>query len=104
MDNPVQPGMRWLQNDRDTLYRRIVEHEVLYEENPRRAREWIIRAWDEGIRDLRFPEGEVNDLWIKATQSLSKKKRNVNEAPSRDRSEPGVFDDDRLDGILAPGT
>jgi hypothetical protein len=103
-DNPIEPGMRWLQNDRDTLYRRIVEHQVLYEKDDRGAREWIIKAWDEGIRDLRFADGETNDVWIKVTESLSKKKRTQKPSSSRDRSEPGVINDDRLDGILAPGT
>ena len=69
-DNPIEPGMRWLQSDRDTLYRRIVEHQVLYEKDKRGAREWIIRAWDEGIRDLRFGDGEVNDYWVEATDGL----------------------------------
>ena len=103
-DNPIEPGMRWLQNDRDTLYRRIVEHQVLYEKDDRSAREWIIKAWDEGIRDLRFADGETNDVWIKVTESLSKKKRTQKPSSSRDRNEPGVINDDRLDGILAPGT
>ena len=103
-DNPIEPGTRWLQNDRDTLYRRIIEHQVLYEKDNRSAREWIIRAWDEGIRDLRFPDGETKEVWDTATQSLTRKKTSVNRAPARDRNEPGVINDDRLDGILAPGS
>lgn len=70
MDNPVEPGMRWLQNDRDTLYRRIIEHEVIYQKNDRTAREWSIRAWDEGIRDLRLPEGEARSFWERTVRSL----------------------------------
>ncbi len=100
MDNPIEPGMRWLQNDRDTLYRRIIEHEVLYENNERKAREWVIRAWDEGIRDLRFADGETNDLWIKETKSLSNTKLRVTDTPA----DEGRFSDDRQNGILAPGT
>lgn len=102
-DNPIEPGMRWLQNDRDTLYRRIVEHQVLYEKDDRGAREWIIKAWDEGIRDLRFADGEVNDFWIKATDSLSKGGTSKAEAaPNAPPTGPGVIDDERLNGILAP--
>ena len=99
MDNPLEPGMRWLRNDRDTLYRRIIEHEVLLEKNPRKAREWVIRAWDEGIRDLRFPEGETNDFWNETVQSFSKKKNRAGNA----EPEPGVINDERLNDILAPG-
>ena len=90
-DNPIEPGTRWLQNDRDTLYRRIVEHQVLYEKDDRGAREWIIKAWDEGIRDLRFADGETNDFWIKATDSLRKRKSS--------RSDSGIINDEHLNGI-----
>ena len=104
-DNPIEPGMRWLQNDRDTLYRRVVEHQVLYEKDERSAREWIIKAWDEGIRDLRFGEGEAKDFWDKATDSLRKRKRKSPGAQPEASLPPsgeGVIDDDRLNGILLP--
>lgn len=93
-DNPIEPGTRWLQNDRDTLYRRIVEHQVLFEKDDRGAREWIIRAWDEGIRDLRLADGEVLDFWKKSTDSLRRKKS------PREPAEEGVINDDRLEAIL----
>lgn len=94
-DNPLEPGMRWLQNDRDALYRRIVEHQVLYEKDDRGAREWIIKAWDEGIRDLRA-DGEVNDFWIEATDSL-RRRGSPDETPAETE---GVINDDRLEDIL----
>jgi len=96
-DNPIEPGMRWLQNDRDTLYRRVVEHQVLYEKDDRGAREWIIKAWDEGIRDLRFGDGEVNDFWVEATSSLRRRKT----GKTSKLPEEGVIHDDRLEGILS---
>lgn len=103
-DNPIEPGMRWLQNDRDTLYRRIIEHQVLYQKDNRRAREWIIYAWDEGIRDLRFGEGKVNDVWVAETNSLRKPKSSQGESASPNAlpSGAGIFDDVRLNGIPLP--
>lgn len=102
MDNPIEPGMRWLQNDRDTLYRRIIEHQVLYEDKFG-AREWIIKAWDEGIRDPRFAAGQVNDFWIEATDSLRNRGPLQMKQPASSTSPTtGVIDDDRLNGILAP--
>ena len=94
-DNPLEPGMRWLQNDRDALYRRIVEHQVLYEKDDRSAREWIIKAWDEGIRDLRA-DGEVNEFWIEATDSL-RRRGSPDQVPAETE---GVINDDRLEDIL----
>lgn len=95
-DSPIEPGTRWLQSDRDTLYRRIVEHQVLYEKDKRGAREWIIRAWDEGIRDLRFGDGEVNDYWEEATDSLRNKR-------SRGKRS-GQNDEGRVEAILNLGS
>ena len=94
-DNPIEPGTRWLMSDRDTLYRRVVEHQVLYEKDKRKAREWIIKAWDEGIRDLRFADGEANDYWLEATKSLRRR-----ESPDEAGASAGTIQDDRLDGIL----
>jgi len=71
--NPIETGMRWLQNDRDTLYRRIVEHQIIYEKDERGAREWVIRAWEEGIHDLRLGDGEVKDFWVKTSHSEPRK-------------------------------
>lgn len=102
MDNPLEPGMRWLQNDRDTLYRRVIEHQVLYEKDDRRAREWIIKAWDEGIRDLRLGEGEVQDFWIKETDSLRRRGGPKAQPSPNAAPETGVINDDRLNGILLP--
>jgi hypothetical protein len=95
-DSPIEPGTRWLQNDRDALYRRIVEHQVLYEKDERGAREWIIKAWDEGIRDLRFADGEAKEFWMEATDSL---RRRGSPDETRNESE-GVINDDRLEDIL----
>ena len=102
MDNPLEPGMRWLQNDRDALYRRVIEHQVLYEKDNRSAREWIIKAWDEGIRDLRLGEGEVQDIWVKETDSLRRGRGPKARPSSNAAPETRVINDDRLNGILLP--
>lgn len=97
-DNPIEPGMRWLQNDRDTLYRRIIEHQLLYEKDERGAYEWIIKAWDEGIRELRFSSDEVRKFWDK---SIKEKLRDPNRTtPPSSPLKDGVIEDDRLENIL----
>lgn len=98
MQNPIEPGMRWLQTDRDRLYRRVIEYELMFEKNETNAREWIISAYDEGFRDLRLPAGEVTDFWNTTLESLkgrSKKSRDV------ERKKDGKFGSDpRLEGLL----
>jgi hypothetical protein len=105
MSDPLEPGMRWLRQDRDTLYRRIIQHEVLYEDNNMAAREWIIRAIDEGIQDLRLADGKVKDFWDKTVNSLSNKPGlREDRQPEKDSR---FRDDERLNqlnGILDLGT
>ncbi len=104
-DNPIEPGTRWLLSDRDLLYRRIVEYEYLYEKNERSARDWIIRAFDEGLRDLRLPPGEVTDFWDKTLQELGGRSPKQDSRRGDKASEKtGKFEiDPRLDGLI-PGT
>ena len=104
MDNPLESGMRWLQNDRDKLYRRVVEHEFLYEKDERGAHEWILTAWDEGIRDLRSSSDKVKEFWNKSvSDKISKKKsKRIQPAPNAAPQGAGVIEDDRLNGILLP--
>lgn len=96
--DPLESGMHWLQTDRDMLFRRVIEYKLVFEKNKTDTREWIIRAWDEGFRDLRFPEGEVLDFWDETLDSLkgrSKKSRDVeSKKGSKFESDP------RLEGLL----
>lgn len=99
MNDPIETGMRWLRQDRDKLYRRIIQHEILYEKNERRAREWVIDAIDEGIQDLRFADGEVKDFWDRTVRSLSSKgrsRRSGNSGDEQSHDNPSVL----LDGLL----
>jgi len=82
--------------DRDTLYRRIIRHEFMFEENSNKAGEWILKAWDEGFRDLRFQESdtELIEFWTKTTDKLKQKnkaRRNSDQRKPR-RSSDGKFD------------
>jgi hypothetical protein len=74
--DPIEPGRFWLMDDRDTLYRRIIQHEVIYTLNEPKAAEWVLKAWDEGIRDLRFPDEKVRAFWDKTTESSRQKNKN----------------------------
>ena len=105
MSNPLETGMHWLENDRDKLYRRVVEHQVLYEKDERGAHEWILTAWDEGIRDLRSSSDEVKEFWDKSVSdkiSNRRKSRRIQPAPNAAPQGAGVIDDVRLNGILLP--
>ena len=87
--DPIEPGRNWLMNDRDTLYRRIIRHEFMFAENSNKAGEWILKAWDEGFRDLRFQgdDTELREFWTKTTDELrqkNKSRRNSNQPKKRD--------------------
>ena len=84
--DPIEVGRNWLMDDRDTLYRRIIQHEVKYTLDEAKASEWILRAWDEGIRDLRFQDENVIEFWEKTTASSKIKNKN------RDKNEEKRFD------------
>jgi hypothetical protein len=67
------PSRRWVRDDRDTLYRRVIVFEFKFQRNPEKAREYILEAWDEGIRDLRIEEEDVREYWDKAVAPLKEK-------------------------------
>lgn len=69
----MDPARRWVRDDRDTLYRRVVVHEYKFQKNPAKAREYILDAWDEGIRDLRIEEPEVLAYWNSVVEPLKEK-------------------------------
>ena len=76
--DPIEPGRYWLLVDRDTLYRRIIRHEILFAEDEGLAAEWITRAWDEGYVDLRFQNERVIEFW---NQTLERLKRDTRRKP-----------------------
>lgn len=71
--SPIDPARFWVIDDRDTLYRRIVVHEFKFQKNEGKASEWILKAWDEGIRDLRIQEPEVKAFWEETVEALKRK-------------------------------
>ena len=95
--DPIEPGRHWLMDDRDTLYRRIIRHEFMFEENPTKAHGWITKAWDEGFRDLRFQESDtkLREFWTKTTDQWRQKNKNRNPNqpnPKRSNDRDGKFD------------
>lgn len=99
--DPLEPGARWLKDDRDTLFRRIIIHEFNFEKNKRSTSEWITMAWDEGIRDLRFSTGdeETGAFWEQAVSKLKKHKPKP-KSDDLDENDSKYKDDPRLDDIL----
>jgi len=91
--DPIEPGRHWLMDDRDTLYRRIIRHEFMFEENSNKAGEWILKAWDEGFRDLRFQESDVElrEFWTKTTDELRQKNKS-RANPVKPKQREGKYD------------
>lgn len=102
--DPIEPNRHFLMDDRDTLYRRIIRHEFKFEENKNKAGEWIIRAWDEGLRerDLRFQadDSDVKEFWTETTDEYSQKNQ-VRKNRSRSKSKKPEPEDGKFD--LIPG-
>jgi hypothetical protein len=88
--DPMEPGRNWLIDNRDTLFRRIIQHEVLFSGDEKKAAEWCLKAWDEGNRDLRFQDEKVIAFWEKTTASSRQKNKNRN--PNREREKDKTFD------------
>lgn len=78
--DPLEPGRHWLRTDRDTLYRRIIQHELINAEDADMAAEWSIKAIEDGFTKLRFQNERVKAFWEKTLDSFRQKKR--------DRPEP----------------
>lgn len=97
--DPLEPNRHWLLDDRDTLYRRIIRHDFKFAEDPNMAGEWIIKAWDEGLRDLRFQkhDEDVKAFWTETTDALRQKNK-ARKRPKKNDAEPdGKFD--RIPGL-----
>ena len=84
--DPLEPGRHWLRSDRDTLYRRVIQHEVLNAENEAKAGEWAIQAIEDGFTKLRFQDERVKAFWEKTLRSFKKyKKQGKNKDQSTDQ-------------------
>ena len=73
--DPLEPERHWLRTDRDTLYRRVIKHEVLNAENEDKAGEWAIQAIEDGFTNLRFQNERVKKFWEKTLGSFRKGKQ-----------------------------
>ena len=91
--DPIEPNRKFLMDDRDVLYRRIITHEIKFTLDDAAAAGWVNRAWDEQIRDLRFSDDEVKEFWEETTAPLRVKNRNRN----RNQNGPRTFD--KIPGI-----
>ena len=102
--DPIEPGRHWLMDDRDTLYRRIIRHEFMFEENPTKAHGWVTKAWDEGFRDLRFQESdtELREFWTKTTDQWRQKNKSKEPRNPKRKDSEGKFD--RIPGIDSNGS
>ena len=65
-----------LKDGRRRLYQRIIEYHVAVDGNKQEAKNWIVEAWNEGIRadDLSFYEQETKDYYNEVTDGLKNSK------------------------------
>jgi len=82
--DPLEPGRHWLRTDRDTLYRRVIKHEVLNAENEDKAGEWAIEAIEDGFTKLRFQNERVKAFWEKTLDSFRQEKKRSRKEKKRD--------------------
>ena len=87
--DPLEPGRHWLRTDRDTLYRRVIQHEVLNAENESKAGEWAIQAIEDGFTNLRFQNDRVKKFWEKTLVSFKQgNKPDKNVKPVKEKQKP----------------
>ncbi len=68
-----QDGAAWLQDSRPRLYRRIISFEAEYGDSQfGEVRDWIVDAWNNGIRNLKFESEAAQKLWDDVTADIDK--------------------------------
>lgn len=73
--DPLENKLFWLKGEtqRKLLYQKIIEYHVKYDDNKSDAREWLIKAWSENLRDLNFGNDEqLNNFWKEETERIKK--------------------------------
>jgi hypothetical protein len=73
--DPLENKLFWLKGEtqRKLLYQKIIEYHVKYDDNQSDAREWLIKAWAENLRDLNFGNDEqLNNFWKEETERIKK--------------------------------
>ena len=55
------------------LYQKIIEYHIKYDASQSDAREWLIKAWSENLRDLNFGnDEELNRFWKEESERIKK--------------------------------
>jgi len=73
--DPLESKLFWLKGEtqRKLLYQKIIEYHIKYDDNQSDAREWLIKAWSENLRDLNFGNDEqLNNFWKEETERIKK--------------------------------
>lgn len=73
--SPLANDSSWLKGEtqRKLLYQKIIEYHIKYDESQSDAREWLIKAWSENLRDLNFgSDQQLNDFWKEETERIKK--------------------------------
>lgn len=73
--DPIEARLFWLKGEmqRKLLYQKIIEYHVKYDASQSDAREWLIKAWSENLRDLNFgSDEELNRFWKEETERIKK--------------------------------
>ncbi len=74
--DPLEPQLFWLKEDRARLYRRIIEHYVLFRpEELAYASDLVHDAWAENVRDLDFHDQRAQDFWQSVVDKIKAKKK-----------------------------
>lgn len=73
--DPLENKLFWLKGEtqRKLLYQKIIEYHIKYDDNQSDAREWLIKAWAENLRDLNFGNDEqLNQFWKEETERIKR--------------------------------
>jgi hypothetical protein len=73
--DPLENKLFWLKGEtqRKLLYQKIIEYHIKYDDSESDAREWLIKAWSENLRDLNFGNDEqLNKFWKEETERIKK--------------------------------
>jgi len=70
--DPIEPQHNLLtnRNERGLLYRRIIEFHVKFDIDERDARDWVVAAWQENIRDLNFGDDQVDGFYRSQVEEI----------------------------------
>ena len=84
----VDPDKHFITTGRKRIYERVIEYSVILQDDSQTARDWIVAAWREGLRedDLKFYDEKAKSFFKEVVGELKDKKEKLK--------------DERLDRIL----